>query len=76
MLEKAPAHIDHAAARRRDQLDAGNVEPSHGAVYCRFDLFGQAPVDRRRPLGGSDIGYRIEMTRQNIPISFRVSLSG
>ena len=63
LLRKALARIDHAAARRRDQLDVGNVEPSHSALYCRFDLLGQAPVDRRRPLGGPEIGYRIEMTR-------------
>ena len=63
MLRKVLARIDHAAARRRGQLDAGNVEPGHNALYCRFDLLGQAPVDRRRLLGGPDIGYRIEMTR-------------
>ena len=44
-------------------LDVGNVEPGHSALYCRFDLLGRAPVDLRRPLGGPDIGYRIEMTR-------------
>ena len=28
-------------------LDAANIETSHNALYCRFDLFGQALVDRR-----------------------------
>ena len=63
LLRKALARIDHTAARRRDQLDAGNVEPSHSTLYSRFDLLGRAPVDRRRPLGGPNIGYLIEMTR-------------
>ena len=56
------------------QLGAGNVEPGYSALYWRFDLLGRARADRRRGLAGSDIGYRIEMTRLNIPVSFRVSL--
>jgi hypothetical protein len=56
------------------RLGAGNVEPGYSALYCRFDLLARPQVDRRRPLGGPDIGYHIEMTRLNIPVAFRVSL--
>ena len=56
------------------QLGAGNVEPGYSGLYWRFDLLGRAPADRRRGLAGPDIGYRIEMTRLNIPVSFWVSL--
>ena len=62
MPGKALVRIDHAAAKRRDQLDGGNVESSQSALYCRFDLLGEALLDRRRSPGGSDIGYRIEIT--------------
>jgi hypothetical protein len=56
------------------RLGAGNVEPGYSALYCRFDLLARPQVDRRRPLGGPDIGYHIEMTRLNIPAAFWVSL--
>jgi hypothetical protein len=58
----------------RRQLDAGNVEPSHLALYCHIDSLGRPPADRHRPRCGPHIAYCIEMTRLNIPVSFRVSL--
>ena len=78
MVARAPVSRIAAtptAAHLGDLLRAFHaLDPETSAARTRIEA--TEITQPRRPPGSPDIGYSIELTRHNIPESFRVSLYG